>query len=94
MDIPIEYVAIIGIFIGVLIRTILPYLKKISAGEDIKFNFKYVATALVLVITAGITTLIIFPSFSIPEGTAFAVFIVALLSGWGANDVLNRIVTN
>jgi len=93
MELSIEYVIVMGLFLGVLLRTILPALKKWSKpGEDFVFQIRYLFTAIVVIIISGVTAFTIFPSFVIPEGTAFNIFVLAFLSGWGANDLFNTLV--
>jgi len=92
MDIPIEVVAYLAIFLGVLLRTILPAIKKFEQQEHFEFEIKYVFSAIVVLITSGVTTFAIFGTFTIPEGTMFQIFVAAFLIGWGANDMFNRLM--
>ena len=55
-----EIVALMGIFLGILARSLLPYLRKtIQEGKDLTWDNKYTATAII----SAIITLLTFPAF-------------------------------
>jgi hypothetical protein len=92
INIPIEIVAFIGIVLGILGRTYFPYLKKADENrnnEDFVFQIRYIITA---IISATITAILMYNTFSIPEGTPFNVFILSFVFAWGINDVTNKMV--
>lgn len=84
-------IILICIIIGCILRTLVPYLKKMSAEEIKKFDAKFFGTfmlALLLGIVAGIT---IFPTFIAPAGTLFTIVLAALMWGWGSQSVINNL---
>ena len=89
MDISIDYIVFIGIFLGLFGRTLYPYLKKIYNGEDITFELRFLVSA----IASGlITAILVYNTFNIPEGTTLQIFIAAFIFAWGIDDVFNRII--
>jgi len=89
MEIPIELIAVAGIIIGLIGRTILPYFKKLESNPNMAFEVRYVITA---VSSAIFTAILIYPTFSIPEGSMFTVFASAVIFSWGVNDIVNKMV--
>ncbi|HMA53990.1 MAG TPA: hypothetical protein VKT17_05985, partial [Acidobacteriota bacterium] len=61
-----------GLFLGVLARTILPWLRKVKEGKVRGFSRRYVYSALASLAIGLILTLILFPKFEAgPEGETF-----------------------
>ena len=89
MEVPIELVALIGIIIGLVGRTILPYFKKLESNPDMAFEVRYIITA---ISSAAFTAILIYPTFTIPQGNMFAVFTSAVIFSWGVNDIVNKMV--
>ena len=89
MEIPIELVAVAGIIIGLIGRTILPYFKKLEENPNMAFEIRYIITG---VTSAIFTAILIYPTFIIPEGNMFAVFASAVIFSWGVNDIVNKMV--
>jgi hypothetical protein len=89
MEIPIELVAIIGIILGLVGRTILPYFKKLGDNPGMAFEVRYIITAFS---SAVFTAILVYPMFTIPEGSMFAVFMSAAIFSWGVNDIVNKMV--
>lgn len=89
--IPIEFIAFLGIFIGVFARTYFPYkTAKDEArvvGEAISFDFKFIMTAFISVL---ITSALVFSTFVIPQVGAFEVFLAGLVFGYGIDAFMNR----
>lgn len=87
-------VAFIGLFLGCLARVALPFLRKAKeaadAGQPIKFELRYLITAIFSVVIAVIEAMILFPTFNLPAESAL---VVAFLFGWANTDVLNEIVS-
>jgi hypothetical protein len=84
-------VSFASIFVGVLLRTLLPSLKKLQAGQ--KWDHTYTATAFFAVLTSFITAIMLFPTFNLPSDVQglFGVFIISFIFGWGSNDFYNKI---
>ena len=86
MDIPIEFIALVGVVIGVLGKTLLPYFKKVLEDPNIYFNWGYVGTMTMSGIVAAI---LVFPLFVIPEGDPLTIFIAAIVFAAGINGIIN-----
>ncbi len=56
-----------GILLGVLARTLAPYLRKVKQGKAKEFKNGYWLSALASFILGLITTLLIFPKFEITQ---------------------------
>jgi hypothetical protein len=83
-----------AIFIGVLLRTLLPSLKKMKEGQA--WDHTYTATAAFAVLTSFITAVMAFTNFNLPEGISgyFMVGVVSFVYGWGLNDVYNKLFSD
>jgi len=86
MDIPIEFIALLGVIIGVIGKTMLPYVKKVLEDPNIFFNWDYVGT---MVVSGVVSAVFVFPLFIIPEGEPLTVFIAAIFFAAGINGVIN-----
>ena len=89
MDIPIEFVALVGVLIGVGIKTLFPYWKKCYEDPDISFNWGYAGTMLMSAIVSGV---LLFPTFEIPEGNMLTVLVTAIFFAAGVNSVFNYVL--
>ncbi len=89
-------IAYIGVFVGVLMRTLLPYARKLKEAEgdnkQLAFDIKYVGTAIFAVIVSFITATLIFPTFTIPEDLLGYIFITAFGFGYASNDIINEVI--
>lgn len=98
VQIDVTTIAFIGVFIGILCRTLLPYIKKLKAAQEkeppetVKFDLKYVWTAIVSLFISLIASMLIFPSFTIPTGAQFYVFLQSFIFGWASNDIINQLI--
>lgn len=89
MDIPIELVALLGVILAVLGRTILPYLKKVHEDPSVTFDWGYLGT---MFFSGVVSAVVLYPTFVMPGNLEWwNVFIVAFIFAWTANDVTNRI---
>lgn len=87
MEIPLEFVALIGVIVGVLLKTILPYVKKAYEDPDIEFNLGYLGTMIMSGIVSGA---LLFSGYIVPaEGEILTIFIAAVFFGAGVNGVFN-----
>ena len=90
MEFPLELIALVGIILALVGRTLIPYLKKVNEDPDISFDFGYVGT---MIFAGVVSSIFIFPLFVFPESaTPWTVFIAAFIFSWSANDVTNRLV--
>lgn len=84
-----------GLFLGVLARTILPWLRKVKEGKVRGFSRRYVYSALASLAIGLILTLAIFPKFEAgADGeafeTLFKLFGLAFGFGFGWNALINE----
>jgi len=84
-----------GLLLGVLARTLLPWLRKVKAGKVRGFSRRYVYSALAAAAIGLILTLTIFPRFE--AGAAgqgfeelFKLFCLAFGFGFGWNALINE----
>lgn len=101
-----QIIIILGLFGGMLGRTLLPYLwalkRAIDAGAELPWNWKYAMTGVVSffvsVVLAGIGTILIFPGAietiinQVPNAGGPLLFASAFGWGWTANDVVNELM--
>ena len=81
IDIEIQLIAFLGIFVGVLLRTLLPAIRKALENPGFKWDHAYTGTALTAILAAILATLRAYPMFTIPQGGALWVFSQAMLFG-------------
>lgn len=85
-----------GILLGVLARSLIPYLRKLKQGKVARFSRRYFSTAIASVILGVIVTLIIFPQFKSPSAEITAegyikLFCASFGFGFGWNTIINEI---
>jgi len=86
-------VRLIGIFAGVLARTLLPWLRKLRAGRVRGFGRRYLVSAMASLAVGMILTLVIFPRFDEAVAGAsfealFKLFCLAFGFGFGWNALV------
>ena len=86
-------VKLAGIFLGILARTLAPWLRKIRDGQRIRFQKRYAAAAAASLLLGVIVTLVIFPQFdaAAPErdfDSLFKLFCLAFGFGFGWNAII------
>ncbi len=84
-----------GLLLGILARTILPWLRKVKEGKVRGFSRRYVYSALASLAIGLILTLAIFPKFEAgadgePFETLFKLFCLAFGFGFGWNALINE----
>lgn len=84
-----------GLLLGVLARTILPWLRKVKEGKVRGFSRRYAYSALASLAIGLILTLILFPKFEAgAEGETFEalfkLFCLAFGFGFGWNALINE----
>ena len=84
-----------GLLLGVLARTVLPWLRKVRDGGGRTFGRRYVYSALASLAIGLILTLVLFPRFEAgAEGPAFEalfkLFTLAFAFGFGWNALINE----
>lgn len=82
-------IAFVGIFIGVLIRTLLPYLQKLQETPDIAFQWRFLVTAVLSGFGTAIGLMLI---FDIPTEPVHQIFITAIAFSYFGEEILNSIM--
>jgi len=85
-----QLIAFLGIFTGVLLRTLLPAIRKALENPDFEWDHAYTGTALTAILVAILVTLRAYPMFTIPQGGALWVYSQAMLFGLGLNSLINE----
>ena len=89
-------VQLLGLFLGVFMRTWVPYMRKIKQGKIEKFDAKFIKFALGSIILSGVSVLLILPQYKEAEAEitdlwiALKVFATAFAFGYGWNTVINE----
>lgn len=83
----------LGILLGVLARTLLPWLRKLREGRVQRFNKRYIYSAVASFILGLLVTLVVFPQFDAAKGAGdfdayFKLFCLAFGFGFGWNALL------
>ncbi len=91
-------VKLAGLFLGVLLRTWLPFKRKMKQGKINGFDRKYLKQALSASGVAVIATLLLIPqygfdSYSVSDlRSGITVFSAAFAFGFGANTLINELL--
>ena len=91
MEIPIELIALIGVIVGVILKTAIPYFRKVMDDPSVVFNWGYFGT---MCMSGFIAAVVLYPNFIIPEGEPIIVFIAAVFFAAGINGILNFVGKN
>ena len=88
-------VKLFGLFLGVLARTALPWLRKVRDGKVRGFSRRYLYSGLASLAIGLILTLTLFPRFEAgPTGAGFEAFFklfaLAFAFGFGWNALINE----
>ncbi|MEA3506932.1 MAG: hypothetical protein U9R36_05535 [Elusimicrobiota bacterium] len=87
-----------GLFLGVFVRTWLPYIRKRNQGKIIKFDKKYLSQAINSAGLAVIAVLLIIPQYNIEPipvidvVSGLKVFATAFAFGFGSNTIVNELM--
>jgi len=89
------FLRISGILLGVLARTLIPYLRKVISGKIKKFEREYWITAIASFVLSLITTLLIFPKFAFVQTAPgieglIKLFCAAFAFGFAWNSLVNE----
>lgn len=93
MNISPEIVAFVGIVLACILRTTLPYWKKLKV-ETLVFDLKYLASCVIVVVIGTAAAILIFPAFPLPETSMsyMYVFATAFAYGWASDDIINKLL--
>jgi len=94
MNISPEIVAFVGIVLACILRTTLPYWKKLKGGATLKFDLKYLASCIIVVVIGTAAAILIFPAFPIQETSTSYIYIfaTAFAYGWASEDIFNKLL--
>jgi len=87
-------IKIIGLFLGVVARSLIPWLRKLRQGEVQAFDRRYIYSALATFLLGIILTLVLFPQFKSDAlstadfETYFRLFCLAFGFGFGWNAIV------
>lgn len=87
-----------GLFLGVLIRTWLPFFRKMKQGKITSFEYKYLHQAIGSTVIALVAVLLILPRFQAEPPSAFTTieaikyFATAFAFGFGSNSLVNELL--
>jgi len=92
-------VALLGVFVAVVLRTLLPYVQKVKEaaekGENtVAWRQRYTLTCLSALLTGFTLSMLAFPNLAVPTEPASLIYTFALAFGygWGINDAYNKIL--
>ena len=83
-----------GVFLGVLARTLVPWLRKLKDGEIVRFDRRYLYSTAASLLIGFVLTLAVFPQFAAstdgrtPFETTFKIFCLAFGFGFGWNGLV------
>jgi len=88
-------IQIAGLFLGVFLRTFLPYIRKLKQGHIEKFEKKFLYQAIGAIILSFISVILIIPQFEFKtEGINFIEglknFSIAFSFGFAWNSLINE----
>lgn len=91
----ITVIEMIGIFLGVLARSLAPYLRKVREGKIAKFHRRHLASSIGSLVLGIIITLLIFPQFqaAMPNGgldVYIKLFCTAFGFGFGWHAIVSE----
>jgi len=88
-----EVIAVIGIFLGALVRVLLPYIRKAHAGELDKFEPKYLVEMVAGMMIALVVTMMLIPQALLNSGLSFLQLLSAnFIIGIGSTELIHEII--
>lgn len=91
-------IKLIGLFLGVFIRTWLPFIRKMKQGKIKEFEKKYLGQALSSAVLSIIAVLLILPQYNqefepvFDFASGIKVFATAFAFGFGSNTLVNELM--
>lgn len=88
----IQLVAFLATLLGVVTRTALPYIRKVTVEhESLEWNHGYTLAALCTLVLCVIVTAVVFPGLEITETATLQVFLIAFAYGLGFDALIIEI---
>jgi len=83
-------IATCAVFLGCLLRLLLPYLER---RDSVTFDNKYIPSFVGSFVLAFVQTTLIVANLQIPDtaGPKILLFFTMFLEGWGTSDVINKL---
>jgi hypothetical protein len=83
-----------AVLLGILARTLIPFLQTLKANPETQFDRKFVLPAIVTLIIALLTSPLVFAALpqaqlNDPEPT-FASLVLLFVAAWGTTDVIRE----
>ena len=88
-----ESLVFLGVFLGVLCRLLLPWLRKLREDPSLKFDPRYLVSFGASLAIAFIATVLALPSADLAQlaqGNPLIVFSSSFAVGWASEDLLNE----
>lgn len=97
MEISAELIVFIGVFLGCLIRTVLPYIKKerelAEQGKTLKFDYKFALTGILAFLESVTVALTLFTKVPVDVTLSpFYLFVSSFTFAYTSNDIINTAV--
>jgi putative flippase GtrA len=90
-----QLIAFLGVFLGCLVRTVLPFLQKLKENPDTPFEWKYLVTFVIAIIESLIVGFLVFSAFPLNLTLSpLLSFLTAFSWAYTSNDVFNRIIAS
>lgn len=93
MNVSPELIAWVGILLGVFTRIMLPYLRKLWAGDIKEFDFYYLWVASIGLIFSLVVTMQLAPNIMVDQEASFVQILSAnYVVGLGSTSLINEIL--
>lgn len=83
-----QIVVVVGVLVGVAGRTALPYLLKLKANPDTKFDRKFLVPA----VTSFLINLVVLPLVIGSTTAGVTTFLGGYLAGWAVQDMVDSVI--
>jgi hypothetical protein len=80
-----------AIFIGCVVRTLAPFIRKWMSGEAEDWNHKYTATLVVAYIVAVVVTSMVYQQNPLDFTNGDTIFFKGLILGVTSNSIINEV---
>jgi hypothetical protein len=107
IELPTWLVAFTLVFCGMILRTWMPYIKKVRDLKDLaratgkteaeisqislSWDHSYTLALAADAIICLVGTIFFFSAWTPPEGSQFQIAVASFIAGWGAQDIINTL---